>query len=310
MATLLKIGFFDTLFEDEELEQRRVLAWRQYHELQGLVSKDVAIQKYISDFEDLKAQIASLTLTPRGLAKIEKIEIGTRELVKKMKNEGASRAEQQEWHGRKRTKLASLDPFGERETLRRLLIEVRKCRKMRTKLKENAQSVTFEELDDGMPSRVVTERAVYGFNLYTNALSPYMERLQAVAKITSKYKVVAPERILKGFRQAHNLVVIGELQTCTRGKYTAKDGSTKTRITGKLVGPKGKVIEVVAFGVSDEAWTSSRGLVRTVVAVAGGTSEYQGKPQVMIAKRTEWTKCFGIEPFEVFEAAYSQLAKR
>lgn len=65
IANLIRLGFFDCLYEDEPPEMRRVLAWRHYHERQGMMTIQAAVQQVHAEYQDIKDRMAPLTLTQR-----------------------------------------------------------------------------------------------------------------------------------------------------------------------------------------------------------------------------------------------------
>lgn len=311
IGNLIRIGFFDTLYEDDQVDMRRVLAWRHYHEDRGMMTMEAAVQQVYSQYQESKNTIASLTLTRRNLVAIEALEEKARVKAKELREAGKTKAVQ-EVYRRKRERTAQLDPHGERKTLKALLREIEKCRKTKKKLGEKKDSVVYTELVDDLESRIEAERDVYGENMYTNALMPHISAIKALAKWTPKHIVTIPEavdRIPPARRQS--VTVVGELKSIKRWPYTDRSGKRKMRIVGKLAGRKNTVvINLVAFDISDDIWAAAKGVERQVVAVTGRLGEYDGSPQIVACKRTEWLRRFGVEPFGEFEPAFRKCFSR
>jgi len=306
IANLIRLGFFDCLYEDESPEMRRVLAWRHYHERQGMMTIQAAVQQVHAEYQDIKDRMAPLTLTPANLAAIETLETRARGKAKELSETGKA-SDIRRLHQLKRDRIALLDPKGERKTLKSLLRGITKCSKMKTKLKEKRDSIVYKELVDDVPNRAAAERETYGQNMYTNAMLPYMPRLRELAKWTKKHVVTIPEvmeQIPPSRRRC--ITVIGELQNKSVKKYPYSDrsGNRKMRLVGKLIGRKGQTVDMVAFDVRDDMWTAAKGSEQQVVAVTGSLGQYRGSPQINIAKRTDWLHRSGVETFDVFEQAF------
>jgi DNA polymerase III alpha subunit len=308
VARLIKIGFFDTLYADDPPEARRALAWKHFHEdRQGMLTLQAAVQKVRSHFQESKDQITALALTPQNLVAIEAMEKRVQTKAKELREAGDTQAIQTLYR-RKREKAAELDPRGERRALKALLREVEQCSKMKKKLSEKRDSVVYSELVDDIPNRIVAEREAYGVNIYTNALTPYMGRLLALVRLApAKHRVTLPEAVRKvppSMRQ--NMTVVGELQTKPRKlQYTDSSGKKKTRLVGKISGRNGRTLDLVAFDIGDDFWTLASGAHHKVVAVTGKLGDYQGSPQIMVSRRTDWLRRPGIEVFDVFEPAFA-----
>jgi len=311
ICNLIRIGFFDTLYEDDHPDERRPLAWRHYHEDKGMMTMEAAVQQVYSQYQESKDTIASLTLTRRNLTAIETLEEKARKKAKELREEGKTKAVQ-EVYRRKRERTAHLDPLGERKVLKSLLREIEKCKKMKKKLGEKKDSVVYTELVDNLESRIEAERDVYGENMYTNALMPHISNIKALSKWTTKHIVTIPEAMVKippGRRQ--NVTIVGELKSVKRWPYTDRSGKRKTRIVGKLAGRKGAVIvSLVAFDIGDDVWTAAKGVEKQVVAVTGRLGEYDGSPQIVICKRTEWLRQFGLEALAEFAPAFKECFRR
>ena len=81
------------------------------------------------------------------------------------------------------------------------------------------------------------------------------------------------------------------------------------RLMAKLLGRRGISIELVAFDLSDSMWAAAKENEYGIVAVTGRLGEYNNAPQIMISKRTEWSRREGIEAFERFEENFRKLAR-
>lgn len=312
IARLIKIGFFDTLYEEDEPESRRKMVWRHFHEdRQGMMTLRAAVQQVQSQYRESRDRIASLGITPATLAAIEEIERRVRDRAKEMREAGETKAVQA-LYKRKREKVAELDPHDERKILKPLLREVEKCKKMKKRLEEKPDSVVYTELVDDLPDRIQAERDAYGTNVYTNALTPYIDRLKALVRLApGKHRVTIPDATRKvPPAMRHNMTIVGELQSRRKLQYTDKSGKKKTRLVGKISGRNGKTVDLVAFDIGDDMWTVAAAALHKVVAVTGKLGEYQGSPQIMISKRTDWLRKPGIEVFEVFEQAFEQHFRR
>ena len=306
IANLIRLGFFDCLYEDESPEMRRVLAWRHYHERQGMMTIQAAVQQVHAEYQDIKDRMAPLTLAPANLAVIEALEARAREKAKELLETGTA-SDIRRLHQLKRDRIARLDPKGERKTLKSLLRGIEKCGKMKTKLKEKRDSIVYKELVDDVPNRVEVEREMYGQNLYTNAMTPYMPQLRELVKWTIEHVVTIPEALEKVPPARRKcMTVIGELQHKSVRKYPYSDrsGNKKMRLVGKLIGRRGQTIDLVAFDVGDDMWTAAKGSEQKVVAVTGSLGQYRGSPQINLTKRTEWLRRSGVETFDVFEQAF------
>ncbi len=311
IGNLIRIGFFDTLYEDDQADMRRVLAWRHYHEDRGMMTMEVAVQQVYAQYQESKDTIASLTLTRENLARIEALEEKARKKAKELREAGKTKAVQ-EVYRRKREKTAQLDPSGERKTLKSLLREIEKCRKTKKKLGEKKDSVVYTELVDDLSSRIKAEMDVYGENMYTNALMPHIADIKALSKWTPKHIVTIPEAVVRiPPARRQSVTVVGELKSVKRWPYTDRSGKRKTRIVGKLTGRKNTVVvSLVAFDISDDIWTAAKEIERHVVAVTGRLGEYNGTPQIVVCKRTEWLRQFGVEALEEFGPAFKKSFRR
>lgn len=307
-ATLARIGFFDSLYEDEPDDMRRVLAWRHLNENRNLVTMDTAVQQVRGRYFEIENQIASLLLTPDKLERIENIEKKAREGAATLRQDGKPVT----WlHKRKREMIDELDPNKERKTLKVLLREKKECVKLKHKLQTKPQDVVYSELCDDIPHRVEAERQVYGTNMYTNALKPYMPQVRKLANCTTMHYIAIPEIVHKTPpRHRKCMTMVGEMQSANRFPYSDKSGGKKMRLMAKLVGRDGVALDVVAFNVGDDMWNAARYNLHKVVAVTGRLGSYNGKPQIIVEKNTSWLKRSGIEPFEDFFEAYSGYFKR
>ena len=312
ISKLIKIGFFDTLYEDDPPHMRRILAWRHFHEeRQGMMTLQAAVRQVKSQFQEAREHIASLSLTPSNLAAIEVLEAKARDKAKELREAGDSKAVQR-LYKRKRDKVAELDPENERKVLKSLLREVEKCQKTKKKLEEKPEAIVYSDLADDTADRITAERDAYGMNVYTNALAPHMDSIRELAKwAPQKHRVTIPEaahKVPPAMRQS--VTIVGELQSVRKLQYSDKSGSKKMRLVGKLAGRNGSTVDLVAFNIGDDVWVSAHGSLHKVVAVTGRLGEYRGSPQVMLSKRTDWLKRPGIEPIEAFAPAFKGHHKR
>jgi len=183
---------------------------------------------------------------------------------------------------------------------------------MKKKLGDKKDSVVYVELADNLESRIEAERDVYGENMYTNALMPHISDIKALAKWTTKHVVTIPEALAKiSPARRQSVTIVGELKSVRRWPYTDRSGKRKTRIVAKLAGRKGTVIvSLVAFDIGDDVWTATKSIERQVVAVTGRLGEYDGSPQIVICKRTEWLRQFGVEAIAKFAPAFKERFRR
>jgi len=312
VAKLIRIGFFDTLYEDDPPHMRRALAWRHYHEeRQGMMTLQAAVRQVRSEFQEAKERIASLSLTPSNLAAIEALEAKVRDKAKELRGAGDGKAVQK-LYKRKRDKVAELDPDGERKILKSLLREIAKCKKTKTKLEEKPEAIVYADLADDTSGRIEAERDAYGTNMYTNALAPYMDSIRGLAKWAPRHhRVTIPEAVRKvPPAMMRNMTVVGELQSVRKLQYSDKSGGKKMRLVGKIAGRNGTTVDLVGFNIGDDLWVSAHSSLHRVVAVTGKLGEYRGSPQIMVSKRTDWLKRPGIETVEVFEPAFKGHYRR
>ena len=288
---------------------RRVLAWRHLNENRNLVTMDTAVQQVRGRYFEVENQIASLSLTQAKLEKIERIEKRAREKAAALRQDGQPVTR---LHNRKREMIDDLDPNKERKTLKALLRERKECVKLKHKLQTKPQDVVYSELCDDTLHRVEVERQVYGTNMYTNALKPYMPQVRKLAKWTTRHYIAIPEVVHKTPPKHRKcMTMVGEMQSANRFPYPdKKSGGKKMRLMAKLIGKDGVAIDVVAFNVGDDMWNAARYNLHKVVAVTGRLGSYKGKPQIMVEKNTSWLKRSGIEPFEDFSKAYRGYFKQ
>ena len=308
MALLIRIGFFDTLYEDEPPEVQRILAWKHYHEnQQGLMTMLAAIDQTQVRYNEAKEQIAAITLTRAVLKQIDDLKEKAKRMAKDMDGQA-----KMELHAKKRGLIRRVDPEGEEMQLRSLLKEQEKCRKIKEKLLAHPERMVYKDIKDDTEERVEIERQVYGSNIYTSALKPYMKRIKEMVILAEKhdYKVAVPDMIDKIQGTVRGLTMVGELQAVRKHPYTErKSGRHKMRLMAKLLGRRGISIELVAFDLSDSMWAAAKENEYGIVAVTGRLGEYNNAPQIMISKRTEWSRREGIEAFERFEENFRKLAR-
>ena len=308
MALLIRIGFFDTLYEDEPVEVRRILAWKNYHEnQQGLMTMRAAIDQTQVRYNETKEQVAAITLTRFGLKQIDDLKEKAKRMAKEMDGQAKRKL-----HAKKRGLICRVDPTGEEMQLRALLKEQEKCRKIKEKLLAHPERMVYKEIKDDTSERVEIERQVYGNNIYTSALKPYMKRIIEMEALAKKhdYKVSVPDKIDTIPSTVKGLTMVGELQAVRKYPYPdRKSGRSKMRLTAKLAGRRGISVDLVAFDLSDSMWEAAKENEHGIVAVTGRLGEYNNSPQIMVSKRTEWSKREGIEAFERFEENFRKLAR-